>query len=559
MDVATSNDAADRPSRRSVPSSQAAEARFLRLAFTAADLLVELAADGTVRYAAGAFAARLGASAEQFLGGDISRLIVPADRGVLASAIAQACARGRSAPVLLHLNNRLREPVSFAALAGGDEEHGLSATFGRLPETLAGPERLSGVEAFRAEAAARLQGDGPGSLALIELAGKDAARDGARGGARGGAETATLAGALPASEGTPLVGSLAPGRYGVISVRPIDLEAICGRIEELSLANGERVQAAATQFALAPGKMPAGSALRLALRSFAAGGLPRFRQAGFTQGLDGFLARAAAEREAMQRTISGRRFELHFQPVVGLSDRAVRHYEALLRLMPAAQGRPTSTQDFVTAAEAAGLAEELDAAVLEEALGVLEDAPEAAIAVNVSGLSFQSEDFRARLAALLARRHGRHGRLLVELTETAEIENLAAARLTLALLRDAGIPFCLDDFGAGAAGFRYLREFRADYIKIDGGFLRAARESARERAMLGAMVALAREVGAKVVVEMIESREEEELSRALGADLGQGWLYGRPGRLPGSSLRRLTHDRPAIHDRAAIKEALIIS
>ncbi|MGH7082436.1 MAG: EAL domain-containing protein, partial [Acetobacteraceae bacterium] len=150
-------------------------------------------------------------------------------------------------------------------------------------------------------------------------------------------------------------------------------------------------------------------------------------------------------------------------------------------------------------------------------------------------------------------RRGPHGRLLVELTETAEIDDLAAARLTLASLRDAGIPFCLDDFGAGAAGFRYLREFRADYIKIDGSFLRAARESARERAMLGAMVALAREVGAKVVVEMIENREEEELSLALGADLGQGWLYGRPGRLPGSALRRLTHDRPAI------KETLVIS
>ncbi|MGH7079201.1 MAG: EAL domain-containing protein, partial [Acetobacteraceae bacterium] len=351
----------------------------------------------------------------------------------------------------------------------------------------------------------------------------------------------------------PLVGSLAPGRYGVISDTPIDLEAVCSRIEELSLANGERVQATAAQLALAPGKMPAGSALRLALRSFAAGGLSRFRQAGFTQGLDGFLARAAAERDAMQRTISSRRFELHFQPVVGLSDRAVRHYEALLRLAPAAQGGPTSTQDFVIAAEAAGLAEELDAAVLETALGVLEDAPEAAIAVNVSGLSFQSEDFRVRLATLLARRRGPHGRLLVELTETAEIDDLAAARLTLASLRDAGIPFCLDDFGAGAAAFRYLREFRADYIKIDGSFLRAARESARERAMLGAMVALAREVGAKVVVEMIESREEEELSRALGADLGQGWLYGRPGRLPGSGLRRLTQYR------RAIKGALIVS
>lgn len=547
MDVATSNDAAERALRRSAPTSQPGEARFLRLAFTAADLLLELAADGTVRYATGAFAARLGAPAEHFLGRDASRLIVPADRGVLASAIAEAAARGRSVPVLVHLDNPLREPVSFAALADGAAAPCLSATLGRLPALLATPERLSGVEAFRAEATARLQGDRPGSLALIELAGKEVARTAAP----AAAETATLAGALPASERPLLCGSLAPGRYGVISETPLDLEGVCSRIEELSLANGERVKAAAAELSLAPGGTAPGqvaSALRLALRSFAAGGLSHFREAGFSDGLEGFLARAAVEREAMRRTISGRHFELQFQPVVGLSDRTVRHYEALLRLSSAPATRPVPTQEFVTAAEAAGLAEELDVAVLEEALGVLADVPQAAVAVNVSGLSFQSERFRARLVDLLARRRGRHGRLLVELTETAEIEDLAAARLTLAALRDAGIAFCLDDFGAGAAAFRYLREFRADYIKIDGSFLRAARGSARERAMLGAMVGLAREVGAKVVVEMIESDEEEELSRTLGADLGQGWLYGRPGRLPGSALRRLAQDRPAIRD-----------
>ncbi len=532
---------------RKAPSERAGapprEERFLRFAFTAADLLVELGPDGAIRYATGAFGARLGAPPESFLGQDISRLIVPADHGVLASALAHAASLGRVAPIVVHLNNAAREPICFAALANGEGAGGLSATLGRLPEPLAAAvETLVGVDAFRLEATARLRDGGSGSLSLLEVAGQG-------GSGRAAPEIAgriAEAGPAAGAQARPLFGILSPGRYGMISEAPVDLEKLCARLEEVWRENGDPVQVKGAGFALAQegaGLPDVTRALRFALRSFGEGGLKRLNEAGFSHGLSGFLERAAKERHVMQSTIAARRFELAFQPVVSLADHAVRHYEALLRLSSQPGTRPPSTQEFVTAAEAAGLAEELDAAVLEEALGVLAEVPQAAVAVNVSGLSFQSEAFRRWLVRLLDAEHGRRSRLLVELTETAEIEDIAAAREMLAALRAAGIPVCLDDFGAGAAAFRYLREFRADYIKIDGSFLRAARESGRERAMLGSMVALARDVGAKVVVEMIESAEEEELSRALGADLGQGWLYGRPGRLPGSALRRRSEGR----------------
>lgn len=531
------------------------EERFLRLAFTAADLLLELGPDGVIRYATGAFGARLGAPAESFIGQDISRLLVPADHGVLVSALAHAASCGRVAPVVVHLNNAAREPVCFAALANGEGLPGLSVTLGRLPEPLAAAaETLSGVDAFRLEATARLRGGGAGSLSLLEVVGQSSS----------GRDAPEIAGRIaeagPAvgTRARPLFGTLAPGRYGMISDSPVDVERLCARVEELWREGGERVKVKGAGFPLAASGTEVAEvarALRFALRSFGEGGLARLKEAGFSRGLSGFLERATEQRQAMQSTIAGHRFELAFQPVVGLADHSVRHYEALLRLSSHPGGRPPSTQEFVTAAEAAGLAEELDAAVLEEALGVLAEVPQAAVAVNVSGLSFQSEAFRSRLLRLLEGGRGRRGRLLVELTETAEIEDVAAARQMLTALREAGIPVCLDDFGAGAAAFRYLREFRADYIKIDGSFLHAARVSARERAMLGSMVALARDVGAKVVVEMIESAEEEELSRALGADLGQGWLYGRPGRLPGSALRRLSDGRRPIVNQGAMAPA----
>ena len=125
------------------------------------------------------------------------------------------------------------------------------------------------------------------------------------------------------------------------------------------------------------------------------------------------------------------------------------------------------------------------------------------------------------------------GRLLIELTETAEIEDMPEAAAGIAQLRQIGVPVCIDDFGAGAAAFHYLQEFRVDYVKIDGAFIRAATYGARERGFVAAMVEIARAVDARIVAEMIETEEQAALMADLGVSFGQGWLFGRPGALPG--------------------------
>src|SRR3712207_5383771 len=156
----------------------------------------------------------------------------------------------------------------------------------------------------------------------------------------------------------------------------------------------------------------------------------------------------------------------------------------------------------------------------------------ARIAANLSGLSLQSPDFRARLLDLLDREPMLASRLMAEITETAEIEDEEEAARTVEALRGRGMTLCIDDFGAGAAAFRYLRAFRVDLVKIDGGYLRNAMRSEHDRGILASMVGLIRTVGARSVSERIETEAEAELVRGMGADLGQGWLYGRPGALP---------------------------
>jgi EAL domain-containing protein (putative c-di-GMP-specific phosphodiesterase class I) len=189
--------------------------------------------------------------------------------------------------------------------------------------------------------------------------------------------------------------------------------------------------------------------------------------------------------------------------------------------------------EFIALAETVGLSEALDWAVVETACEAARAASGARIACNLSGLSLQSPAFRDQLCAMLEASPDLARRLLVEITETAEIEDEAEAIRTIDALRDLGLPVCIDDFGAGAAAFRYLRLFRVDFVKVDGIYVTHAVECGRDRGFISAMVDLANTVGAQVVAERIETEAQAAVMRDLGVTFGQGYLFGRPGALPG--------------------------
>jgi EAL domain-containing protein (putative c-di-GMP-specific phosphodiesterase class I) len=113
------------------------------------------------------------------------------------------------------------------------------------------------------------------------------------------------------------------------------------------------------------------------------------------------------------------------------------------------------------------------------------------------------------------------------------IDNMTGAERFLAQLRSQGHAVCLDDFGAGATAYNYLRRFDVDFIKIDGPFLKAAAERSRERALIRSICVLVGDIGCKVIGEMIEDEAAASFARDLGIAHGQGWLFGKPvERLP---------------------------
>jgi len=493
--------------------------RFLTFAFAAADLLLEVNAAGTVTFAAGAFRHYLGKVPEAFIGCPLADIIAPGERGALAIALQILSARGRLPPTATRLNDARGTAFCLAGLAPSVAEGRFFLTLGPLP---APPQAVTVMaeDAFGRAAAGAMSRAG-GALTLIDLPEPARAAVSQRPGLEEELNVAVLAG----SDG--LAGRIAPGRYGILSGAESDLPSLAARMEAVLLAHdlpgGVETRGVPLEVgALTPAQ--ATRALRQALGSFAAGGTAGLAEGGLT----GALRQIAAQAGRVRRAITERRFKLLYQPIVDLRTRHVHHHEALLR--PEGLG----VEAFIRCAETIGLTEELDLAVVDHVLDALRFSPSASVAINISGLSMQSASFRDALGQRLDAHARLAPRLLVELTESAEIEDDAAARATLEMLRERGIALCIDDFGAGAAAFRYLRNFRVDWVKVDGAYVQNAVRAERDRSFVASMVDLSLAVGARVIAEQVETEAHAEVMRGLGIEMAQGYLFARPGPLPGA-------------------------
>jgi EAL domain-containing protein (putative c-di-GMP-specific phosphodiesterase class I) len=507
--------------------------RFVAFAFAAADLMAEIDPEGRITYAAGAFRARLGQAPEAFIGRSVQSLITPADHETLDAALLLLSEKGRLAPLLIHLADAGRTQFALAGLmlAPAGCPVRLCLTFA-VPPTLADLPQFASSHMFARAIQTQQRAQAPGGVGLIEVT--SSSNGALLGEAVGSALHAVAPGAL-ASE-------IAPGRFGLLSDGgPPGLAAICASLEAvLQKQSGITTVAVASRGlslnAEGLTSIQAARALRQALNVFARDGAPGLDEAGFAGGLADYVNRATTHTRALHRVIRERRFELLFQPIVSLADRTLHHYEALLRPKPIPSCPFNNPQEFVMLVETLGLSDELDLAVADLASTAATSAA-TSVAFNLSSQSVQSPAFRGRLLALLSASPAcQAGRLIVEMTETAEVENLAEAARTVAALRAIGVPFCLDDFGAGTADVRVLRAISADIVKLDGSYVAGVLQGGHDRAFVKGMIDIARAAGAEVVGERIETEAEAEALRVVGITYGQGWLFGHPAPLPATTV-----------------------
>jgi diguanylate cyclase (GGDEF)-like protein len=260
--------------------------------------------------------------------------------------------------------------------------------------------------------------------------------------------------------------------------------------------------------------------------------------------------RPNVERDALRRdsvraadeivaALNERRIVLAYEPVVEAKSRKVAFYECLMRVHRP-DGRLAHANEIIPAAERVGLIRMLDYRVLELVVAELAAAPGLTASVNVSPTSTVDPDWWAGLVALLRVHASAAERLIIEITETATIHDVAEARGFVTRVKDLGCRIAIDDFGAGNTSFRNLRKLGVDIVKIDGAFVQNIVKSDDDRAFVHALIDLSHRLGLQTVAEWVQDEQAAQLVSAWGCDCLQGALIG------------LASDaRPRLKDRAA--------
>jgi diguanylate cyclase (GGDEF)-like protein/PAS domain S-box-containing protein len=240
----------------------------------------------------------------------------------------------------------------------------------------------------------------------------------------------------------------------------------------------------------------------------------------------------------IENALQENRFELHAQRIEalsrespGLSVEGLR-VEVLLRMVEA-NGAPVLPGAFLPAAERYHLASRIDRWVLRHALEWLNELSNVSkiqtLSINLSGQSVGDRAFhRHAIELLTAAGPGLCERLCFEITETATVTNLTEAARFIEQIRSLGVQMALDDFGAGASSFGYLKSLPVDYLKIDGQFIRDLIEDPLHEAAVRCFVDVAKIIGVKTVAEFVDRAEVLARLREIGIDFAQGFLLHRP-------------------------------
>lgn len=241
--------------------------------------------------------------------------------------------------------------------------------------------------------------------------------------------------------------------------------------------------------------------------------------------------------------LNERRVRLALQPVVTAKGRTLAFSEALLRVERGQGDGFLAAAELVPLLEKRGLIGLFDHRVLELAMSHLGEQPGAALSINVSPRSLAEREWLDGFEASLRAHPAAAKRLIVEITETATIEDPALMARQLARIKQRGARIAIDDFGAGHTSLRHLRAFPIDILKLDGAFTQNLRRSTDDRFFVRTLLELAHHLGVETVAEWVDDELQASMLCDWGVTYLQGHLVGRaelapPGEAAGASPLR---------------------
>jgi diguanylate cyclase (GGDEF)-like protein/PAS domain S-box-containing protein len=240
-----------------------------------------------------------------------------------------------------------------------------------------------------------------------------------------------------------------------------------------------------------------------------------------------------AWNDRIARALQNDKFVIHAQPVQDLRSGKITGAELLIRMVGDA-GQLIMPGRFLYIAERTHLIHELDMWVVSQAVELLAEIqqidPGFSIEVNLSGRSVGHPALADHITQSI-KGIDPHG-LVLEITETAAVSDIEAARRFAEQIGDLGCRFALDDFGAGFGSFYYLKHLLFDFVKIDGEFVAKAPTNPTDQLIVSSIVGIARGLGKETIAEFVADAEIMEMVTDLGVDHAQGYHVGRPDAPP---------------------------
>lgn len=266
------------------------------------------------------------------------------------------------------------------------------------------------------------------------------------------------------------------------------------------------------------------------------------RGRGLSQEFDAELLQQKLDKAALEADLKlalpRQEFSVVYQPIITLNSVAASGFEVLIRWRHPERGM-VPPDKFIGMAEASGLIFEIGLWVLEQACQQLQawrellgDAAPPNIAVNLSPVQLEREDFLERIDEIFQRIGVSPTNIEFEITESALLRHTDTVDDTLDALRQRGIKLAIDDFGTGYSSLSYLDKLPVQVLKIDRSFVNALIENEQTNTntseIVRATIALAHNLGMSVVAEGIETAQQLALLKSYGCDYGQGYFFARP-------------------------------
>jgi len=217
-----------------------------------------------------------------------------------------------------------------------------------------------------------------------------------------------------------------------------------------------------------------------------------------------------------------------YQEIMNLKDMSLSGFEVLMRIK--FNGRFLSAGEFVDVAERIGAMQKLDFLLIErvfENYKLFENKFPLFIFINMVPENV-TEEFAEKVRALADKYSVPTNNIIFEITERKAIEDIMRVVSFVRELKDEGFRFAIDDFGSGYSSFYYLKYLPADFLKIEGEFIKSLPHSPTDRVFIEGIVSVAKKMGIKTIAEFVENEEVLEVVKDLGIDYAQGYYLGKP-------------------------------